>query len=206
MQNNSLFQLRPRMNLMRLKRNWSSISESHWRGHAHCCRVWCIWVHNICHSQPSWKTSCVHVKDSPRQRTTLPSSRERGYSYHRSCPTVVTLHITPRVSPDHRPRSVAIMLDKRKSIKIKNNTIQGWWLELASYSYTIQYRTKHHICYRHEVSQQNVCTLLYTQLCPLWPWVFIFVSGNKRLLLPKRHRHKQNLPISPYWKWTMWKL
>ena len=37
-------------------------------------------------------------------------------------------------------RSVAFMLDKRKRTKIKNNTIQGWQRELASYSYTIQYR------------------------------------------------------------------
>ena len=32
------------------------------------------------------------------------------------------------------------MLDKRKRTKIKNNTIKGWRLEIASYSYTIQYR------------------------------------------------------------------
>ena len=32
------------------------------------------------------------------------------------------------------------MLDKRKRTKIKNNTIQGWRRELASYHYTIQYR------------------------------------------------------------------
>ena len=32
------------------------------------------------------------------------------------------------------------MLDKHKHTKIKNNKIQGWRLELASYSYTIQYR------------------------------------------------------------------
>ena len=37
-------------------------------------------------------------------------------------------------------RSVAFMLDKRKRTKIKNNKIQGWRLELASYGYTIQYR------------------------------------------------------------------
>ena len=37
-------------------------------------------------------------------------------------------------------RSVAFMLDKRKCTKIKNNEIQGWRLELASYGYTTQYR------------------------------------------------------------------
>ena len=37
-------------------------------------------------------------------------------------------------------RSVAFMLDNRKRTEIKNNKIQGWRLELASYSYTIQYR------------------------------------------------------------------
>ena len=37
-------------------------------------------------------------------------------------------------------RSVAFMLDNRKRTKIKNNKIQGWRLELASFSYTIQYR------------------------------------------------------------------
>ena len=37
-------------------------------------------------------------------------------------------------------RSVAFMLDNCKRTKIKNNKIQGWRLELASFSYTIQYR------------------------------------------------------------------
>ena len=37
-------------------------------------------------------------------------------------------------------RSVAFMLDSRKRTKIKNNKIQGWRLELASFSYTITYR------------------------------------------------------------------
>ena len=37
-------------------------------------------------------------------------------------------------------RSVAFMLDSRKSTKIKNNTIQAWRLELASFSYTLIYR------------------------------------------------------------------
>ena len=37
-------------------------------------------------------------------------------------------------------RSVAFMLDNRKRTKIKNNKIQGWRLELASFSYTITYR------------------------------------------------------------------
>ncbi|XP_068237219.1 uncharacterized protein [Palaemon carinicauda] len=37
-------------------------------------------------------------------------------------------------------RSVMFMLDSRKRTKIKNNKIQEWRLELASYSYTIQYR------------------------------------------------------------------
>ncbi|XP_068235485.1 uncharacterized protein [Palaemon carinicauda] len=37
-------------------------------------------------------------------------------------------------------RSVMFMLDSRKRTKIKNNKIQKWRLELASYSYTIQYR------------------------------------------------------------------
>ena len=37
-------------------------------------------------------------------------------------------------------RSVAFMLDKRKRTKMKNNKIQGWRLEFASYVYTIQYR------------------------------------------------------------------
>ena len=38
-------------------------------------------------------------------------------------------------------RSVAFMLDKRKRTKIKNNKIQRRQLELASYGYTIQYRS-----------------------------------------------------------------
>jgi hypothetical protein len=37
-------------------------------------------------------------------------------------------------------RSVAFMLDNRKRTKIKNNKIQQWRLELASFSYTIKYR------------------------------------------------------------------
>ena len=37
-------------------------------------------------------------------------------------------------------RSVALMLDNRKRTKIKNNKIQGWRLELVSFSYTITYR------------------------------------------------------------------
>ena len=37
-------------------------------------------------------------------------------------------------------RSMAFMLDNRKRTKIKNDKIQGWRLELASFSYTIQYR------------------------------------------------------------------
>ena len=36
-------------------------------------------------------------------------------------------------------RYVAFMLDNRKLTKIKNNKIQGWRLELASFSYTITY-------------------------------------------------------------------
>ena len=36
--------------------------------------------------------------------------------------------------------SVAFMLDNRKRTKIKNNKIKCWRLELASYSYSIQYR------------------------------------------------------------------
>ncbi|XP_042204157.1 uncharacterized protein LOC121853847 [Homarus americanus] len=37
-------------------------------------------------------------------------------------------------------RSVAFMLDNRKRTKIKNNKIQEWRIELASFSYIIQYR------------------------------------------------------------------
>ena len=37
-------------------------------------------------------------------------------------------------------RSVSFMLDNRKRTKIKNNKIQCWRLELASYSYNILYR------------------------------------------------------------------
>ena len=37
-------------------------------------------------------------------------------------------------------RYVAFMLDSRKCTKIKKNKIQGWRLELASFSYTITYR------------------------------------------------------------------
>ena len=36
-------------------------------------------------------------------------------------------------------RSAAFMLDNRKRTKIKNNKIQGWRLELTSFSYTITY-------------------------------------------------------------------
>ena len=38
-------------------------------------------------------------------------------------------------------RSVAFMLDSRKRTKIKNNKIQGWRLELSSFSYKITYRS-----------------------------------------------------------------
>ena len=38
-------------------------------------------------------------------------------------------------------RSVVFMLDNRKRTKIKNNKIQGWRLKLASFSYTVTYRT-----------------------------------------------------------------
>ena len=37
-------------------------------------------------------------------------------------------------------RSVAFMFDNRRRTKIKNNKIQEWRLELASFSYTIKYR------------------------------------------------------------------
>ena len=37
-------------------------------------------------------------------------------------------------------RSVAFMLDNRKRTKIKNNKILGWRLEMAPYSYNMQYR------------------------------------------------------------------
>ena len=37
-------------------------------------------------------------------------------------------------------RSVSFMFDSRKRTKIKNNKIQCWRLELASYNYTIVYR------------------------------------------------------------------
>jgi transposase InsO family protein len=37
-------------------------------------------------------------------------------------------------------RSVAFMLDNRRRTKIKNNKIQEWRMELASYSYSIKYR------------------------------------------------------------------
>ena len=37
-------------------------------------------------------------------------------------------------------QSVAFMFDNRKLMKVKNNKIQDWRLELASFSYTVQYR------------------------------------------------------------------
>ena len=37
-------------------------------------------------------------------------------------------------------RSVAFMIDNRKRSKIKNNKIQSWRLELASFRYTVKYR------------------------------------------------------------------
>ncbi|XP_041366948.1 uncharacterized protein LOC121381669 [Gigantopelta aegis] len=37
-------------------------------------------------------------------------------------------------------RSVAFMLDNRRRTKVKNNKIQGWRLELSSFSYSIKYR------------------------------------------------------------------
>ena len=37
-------------------------------------------------------------------------------------------------------RSISFMLDSRQRFKIKNNKIQCWRLELASYSYIIKYR------------------------------------------------------------------
>lgn len=37
-------------------------------------------------------------------------------------------------------RSVSFMFDNRKRTKIKNNKIQDWRLELASFSYTVKYR------------------------------------------------------------------
>ena len=38
------------------------------------------------------------------------------------------------------PKSVAFMMDNRRRTKIKNNKIQYWRLELASFSYSIKYR------------------------------------------------------------------
>ena len=43
-------------------------------------------------------------------------------------------------------RSVAFMMDNRKRTKIKNNKIQGCRLELASFSYTIQYYAWYRLC------------------------------------------------------------
>ena len=37
-------------------------------------------------------------------------------------------------------QSVAYMLDNRRRTKVKNNKIQGWRIELASFGYTIKYR------------------------------------------------------------------
>ena len=37
-------------------------------------------------------------------------------------------------------RSVAFMFDNRKRTKIKNNKIQDWLLEIASFSYSVDYR------------------------------------------------------------------
>ena len=54
-------------------------------------------------------------------------------------------------------RSVAFMLDNRKRTKVKNNKIQGWRLELASFGYTINYRP----------GNENVApdTEIHNQLC-----------------------------------------
>ena len=38
-------------------------------------------------------------------------------------------------------RSVAFMLDSRRRTKIKNSKVQQWKIELASFSYTIKYRS-----------------------------------------------------------------
>ena len=46
------------------------------------------------------------------------------------------LHFTLITDQD----SVAFMLDNRKCSKIKNNKIQDWKLELASFCYTVKYR------------------------------------------------------------------
>ena len=43
-------------------------------------------------------------------------------------------------------RSVAFMIDNRKRSKIKNNKIQSWRLELASFSYTVKYLSSPRIC------------------------------------------------------------
>ncbi|XP_076037194.1 uncharacterized protein LOC143022734 [Oratosquilla oratoria] len=58
-------------------------------------------------------------------------------------------------------RSVMFMLDNRKRTKIKNNKIQEWRLELASFSYTIQYRP----------GKQNVApdTLSRAYCCSVFP-------------------------------------
>ena len=95
------------------------------------CMIVQLWLYR-CHSQPSWKASCVHVKNTPRQWTTLPHSREGSYIYHRSCPKVVRLLILPRVSSDHRPTLCSFHVGYRKRTKIKINKIQGLRLELAS--------------------------------------------------------------------------
>jgi hypothetical protein len=56
-------------------------------------------------------------------------------------------------------RSVAFMLDNRKRTKIKNNKIQQWRLELASFSYTIKYRPGKENVAPDTMSRASCCTI-----------------------------------------------
>ena len=69
---------------------------------------------------------------------------------------------------------VAFMLDSRKRTKIKNNKIQGWRFELASFSYTITYRpgkdnigpdTLTRAFYASATSTSNKLSEIHDQLC-----------------------------------------
>jgi len=48
--------------------------------------------------------------------------------------------VGPRFALVTDQRSVAFMIDNKKRSKIKNNKIQTWRPELASFGYTVKYR------------------------------------------------------------------
>ena len=81
-----------------------------------------------------WTTCCIHVKNTP----THPLKRKQQLSYKLFVNGAISLLVAITLVTDQR--SVAFMIDNRKRSKTKNNKIQSWRLELASFSYTVKYR------------------------------------------------------------------